>query len=143
MITNEKCNHYFICCCQQNETHLGIHVKPSILLSDCKDIWNSRQIFVKILKYQENLSSGSRADACGQANRRDKINRHFSLFMRTRLKTVKTQFELSVKYIMLSVRNYHSVPCRWLCAKCHGIMRADKFINFVHSLLSILDDLCC
>jgi len=26
-IRNEICNHYFICRCQQNETHLGFHVK--------------------------------------------------------------------------------------------------------------------
>ena len=81
-----------------------------------------------------------------QTYRRDKANRRFSLFTRTLLKTVKTQLELHVKFIILSDTNFvsfHSTHCRLSCTKCHGIcsarsnMQADSWVNFMHSLRRI------
>jgi hypothetical protein len=48
----------------------------------------SRQIFLKVLdiKFHGNLSSGSRADACGQTDRNEEADRHFSLLFRRNLK---------------------------------------------------------
>ena len=70
----------------RKQTNLGLHVKCLIYLTK---YGISRQVFVKVpnIKFQENLSSGSHADTCGQTDGRPDANRRYSLFIRMRLKT--------------------------------------------------------
>jgi hypothetical protein len=59
---------YYRCRCQQHESHLRLHVKCPIFLSDFNHFGFSHQSFMDVTntKFHKNPSSGSRSDTCGQ-----------------------------------------------------------------------------
>lgn len=67
----------YTCCCQQQETHWGLHVKY-LVLSDLKQIWIFFTDCNKSFLYQtsQNLYSGSWADRCRWMERHDETNGH-------------------------------------------------------------------
>ena len=65
---------------ETNETYVGVHLKFWIYLPDFNQIWVFLIDIHECSQYQ--ISSGKRADTCGQTGRHTggyyKVNRHFS-----------------------------------------------------------------
>ena len=60
--------------------YIGLHVTNQLFLSDFNGTWIFWQILKKYsnIKFNENTSSGTSATPCGQTNRHDEANSHFS-----------------------------------------------------------------